>query len=57
MTPTIRAAVLERPGDPLRTEELELTGPGPGQVLVRIAASGVCHSDLHQADGACSPSR
>jgi propanol-preferring alcohol dehydrogenase len=57
MTPTIRAAVLERPGDPLRTEELELTGPGPGQVLVRIAASGVCHSDLHRADGACSPSR
>jgi S-(hydroxymethyl)glutathione dehydrogenase/alcohol dehydrogenase len=48
---TIRAAVLERPGTQIRTEELELVGPGPGQVLVRIAASGVCHSDLHQADG------
>lgn len=48
---TIRAAVLERPGTPIRIEELELVGPGPGQVLVRIAASGVCHSDLHQADG------
>jgi S-(hydroxymethyl)glutathione dehydrogenase / alcohol dehydrogenase len=51
MARTIRAAVLERPGTPIRVEELELVGPGPGQVLVRIAASGVCHSDLHQADG------
>jgi S-(hydroxymethyl)glutathione dehydrogenase/alcohol dehydrogenase len=51
MARIIRAAVLEGPGAPLRVEELELTDPGPGQVLVRMEASGVCHSDLHQADG------
>ncbi|GBC87450.1 S-(hydroxymethyl)mycothiol dehydrogenase [bacterium HR12] len=51
MTRTVRAAVLERAGEPLRIEELELPEPGPGQVLVRMAASGVCHSDLHQALG------
>jgi Zn-dependent alcohol dehydrogenase len=48
---TIRAAVLERAGEPLRVEELELESPGPGEVLVRMEASGVCRSDLHQADG------
>ena len=47
----VRAAVLGAPGTPLRVEELELAAPGPGQVLVRLAASGVCRSDLHQADG------
>lgn len=47
----IRAAVLERSGMPLQVEELELEAPGPGEVLVRLEASGVCHSDLHQADG------
>jgi S-(hydroxymethyl)glutathione dehydrogenase/alcohol dehydrogenase len=51
MSRTVRAAVLERAGAPLRIEELELPEPGPGQVLVRMAASGVCHSDLHQALG------
>jgi S-(hydroxymethyl)glutathione dehydrogenase/alcohol dehydrogenase len=48
---TIRAAVLQSPGRELRIETLELDSPGPGQVLVRLEASGVCHSDLHQADG------
>jgi Zn-dependent alcohol dehydrogenase len=47
----VRAAVLEHSGTPLRVEELELKPPGPGEVLVRLEASGVCHSDLHQADG------
>ncbi len=51
MSRTVRAAVLERAGEPLRVEELALPDPGPGQVLVRMAASGVCHSDLHQALG------
>ena len=50
-TTTIRAAVLDRPGVLLRVEELELEGPGPGEVLVRLKASGVCRSDLHQAVG------
>ena len=45
MSPTtIRAAVLERPGVEPRIEELTLDGPRDGEVLVRMAASGVCHS-------------
>ena len=47
----IRAAVLERTGARQAVEELELAPPGPGEVLVRLAASGVCHSDLNAIDG------
>jgi alcohol dehydrogenase len=36
---------------PLHVEELNLEGPGPGEVLVRVAAAGVCHSDLSVVDG------
>lgn len=46
-----RAAVLERVGAPLRVTELELAPPGPGEVLVAVHASGVCHSDLNAIDG------
>jgi len=46
-----RAAVLRQMGSPLTVEQLELAPPGPGEVLVRVAAAGVCHSDLHLADG------
>ena len=46
-----RAAVLERPGTASRVETLELAPPGPGEVRVRMAAAGVCHSDLHVRDG------
>jgi S-(hydroxymethyl)glutathione dehydrogenase/alcohol dehydrogenase len=48
---TIRAAVLDRPGLPTRIDQLELAPPGPGEVRVRMAAAGVCHSDLHVRDG------
>lgn len=48
---TIRAAVLERPGVPVRVETLELDPPGPGEVRIRMAAAGICHSDLHVRDG------
>ena len=48
---TIRAAVLREPGAPAAVEDLELAEPGPGEVRVRIQASGVCHSDLHVRDG------
>ncbi|HVJ81638.1 MAG TPA: alcohol dehydrogenase catalytic domain-containing protein, partial [Planctomycetia bacterium] len=48
----IRAAVLERPGAPFRIETLDLAPPGPGEVLVRIEACGVCHSDWHLVTGA-----
>ena len=50
-TLTIRAAVLEAPGTEPRIEELTLDEPRAGEVLVRMAASGVCHSDLHVRDG------
>jgi Zn-dependent alcohol dehydrogenase len=47
----IEAAVLERTGGPIVIADLELAPPGPGEVLVRLAASGVCHSDLNAVDG------
>ncbi|MFN2630008.1 MAG: alcohol dehydrogenase catalytic domain-containing protein [Gaiellaceae bacterium] len=47
----IRAAVLERTGAALAVQELELAPPGPGEVLVRLRASGVCHSDQNAIDG------
>jgi len=47
----IRAAVLEEKGEPLRVETLVLDPPRPEEVLVRVAAAGVCHSDLHLAQG------
>jgi S-(hydroxymethyl)glutathione dehydrogenase/alcohol dehydrogenase len=47
----MRGAVLRAANEPLTIEEVELVPPGPGQVRVRIAASGVCHSDLSLLDG------
>ncbi len=47
----IRAAVLERFGEPLAVQELELAGPKAGEVLVRLVACGVCHTDLYTASG------
>lgn len=51
MTQTMRAAVVRRFGAPLSIEELPVPVPGPGEVLVKIMASGVCHTDVHAADG------
>ena len=47
----IRAAVLERTGGPIAVAELDLDHPRPGEVLVRLHASGVCHSDENAIDG------
>jgi S-(hydroxymethyl)glutathione dehydrogenase / alcohol dehydrogenase len=47
----IRAAVLEEFGEPLVVQELELTEPSEGEVLVRLVACGVCHTDLYTASG------
>jgi Zn-dependent alcohol dehydrogenase len=47
----IRAAVLFETGTPLRVETVLVEPPRAGEVLVRVAATGVCHSDLHLADG------
>ena len=48
----IRAAVLERFGEPLDVQELDLAEPKAGEVLVRLVACGVCHTDLYTASGA-----
>ncbi|MFE5138774.1 Zn-dependent alcohol dehydrogenase [Streptomyces fagopyri] len=47
----VRAAVLPAVGAPLEIAEIDLPEPGPGQVRVRLAAAGVCHSDLSLSDG------
>jgi len=43
--------VLHAQGGPLRIEDLPVPEPGPGQVLLRVAACGVCRTDLHVVDG------
>lgn len=48
---TVRAAVFRGAGRPPSVEEVLLDPPAAGEVLVRVAAAGVCHSDLHLADG------
>lgn len=51
MAAAVRAAVLPAIGAPLEITEIDLPDPGPGQVRVRLAAAGVCHSDLSLSDG------
>jgi propanol-preferring alcohol dehydrogenase len=47
----MKAAVARAFGQPLTIEELPVPQPGPGEVLVKVAACGVCHTDLHAIDG------
>jgi propanol-preferring alcohol dehydrogenase len=47
----MRAMQLERPGEPLQATELPEPQPGPGQILIRVHACGVCRTDLHIVDG------
>ena len=47
----MRAMVLEAPGRPLRLLDVPRPEPGPGQVLIEVAACGVCRTDLHVVDG------
>ncbi|MGZ8783660.1 MAG: zinc-binding dehydrogenase [Gaiellaceae bacterium] len=47
----IRAAVLRHPSEHVEVEDVELDAPKRGEVLVRVAAAGVCHSDVRHADG------
>nr|WP_315382579.1 alcohol dehydrogenase AdhP [uncultured Sphingomonas sp.] len=51
MLKTMKAAVVREFGKPLVIEEVAVPQVGPGQILVKIAASGVCHTDLHAAEG------
>jgi S-(hydroxymethyl)glutathione dehydrogenase/alcohol dehydrogenase len=47
----MRAAVLSRIPGPLEIRDVQIDAPGPREVLVRVAASGLCHSDLHFMEG------
>jgi propanol-preferring alcohol dehydrogenase len=47
----MQAAVVEQFGKPLVLKELDIPEPGPGQILVKTEACGVCHTDLHAANG------
>lgn len=47
----MKAAVLHQANQPLTVEQLEVRDPAQGEVLVRTHTTGVCHSDLHFADG------
>jgi propanol-preferring alcohol dehydrogenase len=47
----VRAILFDGPGRPLRLAEREVPAPGPGQLLIRVHACGVCRTDLHLLDG------
>lgn len=51
MKKTMKAAVVRELGSQLSIEERPVPTPGPGEILVKIRATGVCHTDLHAADG------
>lgn len=51
MAKTMKAAVVHEFGKPLRIEEVPIPTPGPGEVLIKVMANGVCHTDLHAAQG------
>ena len=48
----MKAAVLFAPGEKLKVVEVELERPGPGEVMVQLAATGICASDWHTMRGA-----
>ena len=48
---TMRAMVLEQPGQPLKWLEVPVPAPAPEQVLIRVHTCGVCRTDLHVVDG------
>jgi propanol-preferring alcohol dehydrogenase len=50
----MRAMQLDRPGVPLRLVERPIPEPGPGELLIKIAACGICRTDLHIVDGELS---
>ncbi len=48
---TMRAMVLEEPRTPLKDKVVPVPRPGPGEILIRVRACGVCRTDLHIVDG------
>ncbi len=55
MTQTMKAAVLHEMRTPLKIERVPVPEPGHGDLLIKVAACGVCHSDLHAVDGDWTP--
>ena len=51
MSPKMHAAVVEQFGQPLVLRDWDMPSPGPGQIVVKTEACGVCHTDLHAAQG------
>ncbi|AHJ95356.1 alcohol dehydrogenase AdhP [Hymenobacter swuensis] len=51
LPPTMKAAVARAYGQPLRLEQVSLPAVVPGRILVKVAACGVCHTDLHAING------
>jgi len=51
MAQTMKAAVVHAFGKPLTIEEVPIPTPGAGEVLIKVVANGVCHTDLHAAEG------
>ncbi len=52
---TMQAAILRKIGDRLKIERVAVPKPGRGEVLIKVTACGVCHSDLHAIDGDWTP--
>lgn len=55
MTQTMKAAVLHELKTPLKIERVPVPEPGHGDLLIKVTACGVCHSDLHAVDGDWTP--
>ena len=51
MAKRMKAAIVHAFGEPLAIDDVPVPTPGPGEVLVKVMASGVCHTDLHAAEG------
>jgi alcohol dehydrogenase, propanol-preferring len=51
MAKTMKAAVVHEFGKPLKIEEVPIPTPGYGEILIKVIANGVCHTDLHSAQG------
>jgi propanol-preferring alcohol dehydrogenase len=52
---TMKAAIQRTPRGPLKIEKVPIPEPRPGQILIKVVACGVCHSDLHAIDGDWHP--
>jgi propanol-preferring alcohol dehydrogenase len=47
----MKAAVLHKPGEPIVIEDIDDPQPGPGEILIKVKACGICHTDLHLIAG------